>query len=222
MNTPSDQGFLRYPLTRVLGSPGNLRVLRALLSSSAPRGAVPLAEATGLSPPGVRHVLGSLERARVVRVDGSGRSVVYSANADHPLLPALRQLFAAERARWTRLRDAIRKVLDERPAVRAAWYYGSVARGEDEPGSDFDLALFIAGAGVDKVLAGVRRQLRPIEDEFGITCSVVGLSASDVARHVAGGAPTDAWWGSMLRDAKVLKGPHPEQLSAGRDKTVVG
>ncbi|MBI5257537.1 MAG: nucleotidyltransferase domain-containing protein [Burkholderiales bacterium] len=41
--------------------------------------------------------------------------------------------------------ESIRGLLAKRgPAIVAAWLYGSVARGEDSPGSDLDIASWFA------------------------------------------------------------------------------
>lgn len=213
MRKVAAQSHLRYPLNSLLGSPGSLRVLRALVLASGPQGVTQLAGATGLTPQGVRNVVASLVAEGIAIGSGSGRAPVYAANPAHPLHGLLRQLFAAERSRWMQLREGMRRILAQRPAVRAAWQYGSTARSEDVPGSDLDLAILVKGASVDRVLAAVRKDLRSVEDDFGITCSVIGLSAADVARQVRGAAPGD-WWSSMVGDAQVLKGPHPEQLAA--------
>lgn len=211
-NAPS-RSFLRYPLDGLLGRPGSLRVLRALVLATAPQGVSQLAGATGLTPQGVRNILADLAGSGIASASGGGRAQVYSANPSHALHALLRQLFTTERSRWDQLRNGLRHALEQRPEVRAAWYYGSAARGDDGPGSDLDLAILVKGAGAGRTLAAVRKDLRAIEDSFGVHCAVVGLSAADIARHVRGLTP-GTWWSSMLQDARVLKGPHPEQLAA--------
>jgi predicted nucleotidyltransferase len=212
MRALSDQSYLRFPLNSLLGSPGSLRVLRALHLSKAPQGVSALAAATGLTPQGVRNVLTTLVELGAAEAAGVGRAQVYAANPSHPLHDLLRTLFAAERSRWQQLRDALRRVLDKTPAVHAAWLYGSVARGEDRPGSDIDLAIHVKGGSVERVLATVRKELRPMEDAFGVAFSVVGISQGDVARQSTGADPGN-WWAAATEDAQPLKGSHPAQLA---------
>jgi len=211
MRPVSDQSHLRYPLDRLLGSPGSVRILRALLLARVPRGVSALAESTGLTPQGVRNVLETLVELGVAIAAGAGRAQVYSANPSHSAHEPLRQLFSAERSRWQRLRDELRRIVAAKPAVAAAWLYGSAARGDDRPGSDIDLAVLAKGAPVDRVVAAVRRDVRRLEDAFGVTFSVIGLSQRDVARRT-GASDSDGWWTSAIRDAQVLKGPHPGDL----------
>lgn len=208
------QSHARHPLNALLGSAGNLRLLRALCTSPAARSVSQLAEATGLTAQGVRNVLGGLVANGIASVAGAGRSQVYSANRGHPLFALVRPLFEAERSRWNSLREGLRKTLAGRPAVHSAWYYGSTARGVDSPGSDFDVAIVVKGAGVDRTLALVRKDLRSLEEAFGLSFSVIGLSMADVARHAAS-APASPWWQSMTKDAQMLKGDRPEYLAAG-------
>jgi predicted nucleotidyltransferase len=180
-------------------------VLRALAAFATPLGAPQLARDAGLTPQGVRLVLDELVGQGVVSAFGQGRTRLYALDAAHPLVPGLKALFAAERARWERLLARLRELLGAAEDVEAAWLYGSVARGEDGPASDIDLALVARGAPGEAAEA-VRERLRPLEDELRVTFSVVGLSPADVLERAA----QDPWWSEVVRDARVLKGGTPE------------
>jgi len=98
----------------------------------------------------------------------------------------------------------IREVLARRgSAVRAAWLYGSVARGEDTPSSDLDIALLVAGSAVADQ---VREDLMPLEDAQRLRISVTALTP----RELAALPEHDRWWSDVVRDARVLKGSAPE------------
>lgn len=209
MRRSSAQSHLRYPLTRLLGNGGNVRVLRALSEYGAPLSAVQLAREAGLTPQGVRHVLDGLVGQGVVSVLGQGRSRLYAIESAHSLAPVLKALFAEERTRWEGLLKRVREGLSALEQVTAAWLYGSVARGEDDPASDIDLALVVQGE-PGEVAEAVRERLRALEDELRVTFSVVTLSRADVL----GRAEKEPWWRELARDAKVLKGGTPEQVVA--------
>lgn len=209
MRRSSPQSHLRYPLTRLLGNGGNVRVLRALSAYAAPLSAAQLARDAGLTPQGVRLVLDELVGQGAVASLGQGRSRLYSVDPAHPLASVLKALFAAERARWEGLLSRLRDALSAFEQVDAAWLYGSVARGEDGPASDIDLALVVRGAPGEAAEA-VRERLRPLEDELRVAFSVVALSHADVVERAA----NDPWWGALARDAKVLKGGTPESTAA--------
>lgn len=208
MRRPSPQSHLRYPLTRLLGNGGNVRVLRALSTFAAPLSTAQLARDAGLTPQGARLVLDELVGQGAVTALGQGRSRLYAIDPAHPLAPVLQALFAAERARWEGLLARLRDGLNAFEQVDAAWLYGSVARGEDGPASDIDLALVVRGASGEAAEA-VRERLRPLEDELRVAFSVVALSHADVVERA-----NDPWWSELARDAKVLKGGTPEGVAA--------
>lgn len=209
MRRSAPQSHLRYPMTRLLGNGGNVRVLRALSAFAAPLGATQLARESGLTPQGVRRVLEDLVGQGVVSSFGQGRSRLYAADSAHPLASAIGALFAAERARWEGLLARVRETVGAFAEVEAAWLYGSVSRGEDGPASDIDVALVVRGAPGDAA-ESVRERLRPVEDELRVAFSVVALSHADVVARAAG----DAWWRQVAREAKVLKGDAPDSVAA--------
>jgi predicted nucleotidyltransferase len=206
MPVPSQtQSHLRYPLTSILGSAGNVRILRALVGSPAPQSAPQLARAAGLTPQGARRVLDTLVRQQVLNVAGSGRARLYALNPSHPFADALVALFLEERRRWDALLASLREMLVKRgTAVTAAWLYGSVARGEDAPGSDLDIAVLVRS---QAVADQVREDLMQIEDAHQLRISLAALTSKDLAAL----PDDDRWWSDVARDARVLKGPAPDQ-----------
>ena len=208
------QSHHRYPLTRLFGSPGNVPVLRVLadgLASSAPQ----IASAAGLTPQGARLVLDVLAAQRIVVAKGSARTRLFELASLHPFRHPLLHLFKAESAAWEDLVARLREQLKQRAGVRAAWLYGSVARSEDTPASDIDVALLVSSPDVsDKV----REDLMPIEDELKVHLSVTALTAQDLAALQDG----DPWWSDLVRDARVLKGGRPEtELKGARLRLAV-
>lgn len=206
MPVPSQtQSHLRHPLTALLGSAGNVRVLRALATNRAPQSAPQLAAAAGLTPQGTRGVLDVLARQRLVKAHGSGRAQLYELNTAHPLALSLATLFQHELSRWDALMSAIRDVLARHgAAVSAAWLYGSVARGDDSPASDVDIALVVRS---HAVADQVREALMPLEDAQQIRVSLTALTSKELAALPEG----DPWWANVVRDGRVLKGAAPDQ-----------
>ncbi|MCX2862755.1 nucleotidyltransferase domain-containing protein [Paucibacter sp. PLA-PC-4] len=200
------QSYLRYPLTGLLGSAGNVRVLRALVADRALQSAPQLAAMAGLTPQGARGVLDALARQRLAKVHGSGRTQLYELNASHPLSASLTALFQQEQTRWEGLLTSIRELLEHHGvAISAAWLYGSVARGEDSPASDVDVALLVRSAAVAEQ---VREALMPLEDEQQIRISLTALTAKELAAL----PEDDPWWMNVVRDSRVLKGAAPAQV----------
>lgn len=144
-----------------------------------------------------------MTRQRLVRAHGSGRVQLYELNTDHPLATSLAALFRAEYRRWDGLMGSIREVL-ERHDVNAAWLYGSVARGDDVPESDVDIALLVKSqAGVDEV----REALMLLEDAQQIRISLMALTIQELAAL----PEDDPWWANVVREGRVLKGTAPDE-----------
>ena len=199
------QSHLRYPLTSILGSAGSVRVLRALVADRAPQSAPQLAGVAGLTPQGVRLVLDTLARQQLVIIHGSGRTQLYALKPSHPFSGALVALFQEEQRRWDALLEWIREVLARRgPAVSAAWLYGSVARGEDSPASDLDIAILVRS---QAVADQVREDLMPLEDGQQLRISLTALTPKELAAL----PEDDPWWSDVVRDGRVLKGAAPDQ-----------
>lgn len=179
-----------------------MRVLR-VLSDGLTSSATQIATAAGLTPQGTRLVLDALAALGVVTAKGSARTQLFELAAVHPFRQPILQLFEAERAVWEDLVARLRERLKKRAGVQAAWLYGSVARGEDTPTSDIDVALLVSAPDVgDKV----REDLMPIEDELGVRVSVTALTLQDLAAR----QEADKWWSDVVRDSRVLKGMRPE------------
>lgn len=212
MRPPSHpQSHLRHPLSRILGNEASVRLLRVLATRGLPMSVSQLEMECGLTARGIRLALENLIRAQVVSQLGAARSRLYCMDSRHPLMGAIANLFQEEMQYWDNMLNDIREVLKAQQ-ITAAWYYGSVARAEDSPASDFDLAIIVPeDVAVESVTETVRLALQAIEDRHQVRCSVVGLSDADVLRMSKG---PDPFWENMTRDAKVLDGPRPEQYAA--------
>lgn len=210
MQPANIQSHLRFPLTRLLGNGGSVRVLRAMLLYGAPLSASQLAQDTGLTPQGVRLTLSSLAGQQIVTLLGSSRSQLFEINTRHPLAPALKSLFIEERCHWELIMQTLQTIFREFSNVEAAWYYGSVARAEDGPASDLDIAIVVTNGSVDDTVGAVRLALQQLEDSSSVGCSVVGVALDNVPAL----ASENAWWKEVSRDAKVIKGLPPERLAA--------
>lgn len=136
---------------------------------------------------------------------GSGRARLYGLNASHPLAASLAPLFHDEQRRWDSLLGSIREVLARHgAAVSSGWLYGSVARGEDTPASDLDVALVVRSRAVaDRI----REDLMPLEDAQQLHIALTALTPKELAAL----PETDPWWSDVVRDGRVLKGSAPEQ-----------
>ena len=204
MSTITRQSHLRYPLSDLLASSGCVRVLRALLIYGGALSAAQLAKDSGLTPQGIRKVLETLMTQGIVTALGQPRSQVFTVAERHPFTGPLKALFSFERSQWEELQHKLRALLNKNKAVRAAWLYGSVARGEDGPKSDIDITVVMDS---ESTAADLQASLMGLEDQFNVNFSLIALTPEDVA----GQAQDSTWWASVIRDARILKGASPQK-----------
>jgi predicted nucleotidyltransferase len=86
----------------------------------------------------VQRELARLEEAGLVNVSRVGNQKHYQANAAAPVFAELHSLVLKTFGLVDVLRDALAPVAEK---VRAAFVYGSVAKGQDSAGSDIDLMI---------------------------------------------------------------------------------
>jgi DNA-binding transcriptional ArsR family regulator len=92
---------------------------------------------SGLAVSTVRQELQQLTSLGLVekRVDGNRR--LYSANRHHPLYPDIRNIVL----KTSGLAEILRAALQPETSIRLAFVFGSLARGEEQAGSDLDLMV---------------------------------------------------------------------------------
>jgi predicted nucleotidyltransferase len=206
------QSALRYPLTIMLGTDANVRLLREMSLHGGLLSSPLLASRSGLARASVWSALGTLEEIDIVSSEGTGKARLYRLNDRHPLAQPLHALFEQEALRFSSIRAAVSEAITSaRPDAMAAWIYGSVARGEDLPQSDLDIVVVLPPAELETALDDIREALAAFGARLGFNPSVVGLALEDVAR--LSGAK-DPWWQGVQSDAFAVFGPRPDELAA--------
>jgi len=102
-------------------------------------------EVIGLARSGtgaVQRELARLEAAGLVTANRIGKQKHYQANPASPVFPELRVLVLKTSGLADVLREALAPVSDR---IRAAFVYGSIAKGEDTAASDVDLMVVSEG-----------------------------------------------------------------------------
>lgn len=209
--TSHPQSALRHPLTRLLGTEAQVRVLRVVLSSEIPIGVADLARRAALQASGVARVCTRLEYLGAIEAVGRGtRHRQYRRAPRGPLVAQLAALFADERARaegiFERLRRAVR--LATTP-IRAAWIEGPVAAGADQPGDPLVIGMLVEPAVADRARRQLERRLVALEADGDVLVEVRVLTIADLAT-------ADAQRRAELESALPLLGPPPLDLSETR------
>ena len=211
---PAAASATLHPLDYLLGTPALVRVTRVLATHGGGLALADVARRARLALPSTREAVRRLTEAGLVVLVDVGRSSLCTLRGEHPMAAPLAALFAAERAQFDGLLGALRAAaagLAEPPV--ALWLYGSVARREDGPTSDLDLAAVLATPGPERAdrLRGARAAAAPAH---AARLSVITLAVPDIARLAAEGEQGAPFWRELARDAVVLFGDAPADLLA--------
>jgi len=132
---------------------------------------------SGLSIGTVNRELGNLERLDLIESRKDGNRTYYRANESHPLFPDIRNLVL----KTAGLVDVLREAL-KHPAIRLAFVFGSVARGEEKSGSDVDL-MVIGGLGLRELAV----LLSGVPERIGRSVNPHVLSVEEFRKRIAEG-----------------------------------
>lgn len=206
---------LDHPLDDLFQGRSHVRVLRALHELPEGFGASgrEVARRAGVSHPTALGVLASLVEQGVATVRRAAHADAYALNREHALVRLVAPLFEAERG----MRDELLAILAERLAavrlrIRAAYVFGSAARGEMLPDSDIDLAVVCAPADED----GVRTALEPVEEEvrrrFGNALNLI-IGTRDPAVLGGGRGAGASLWRHVLAEGIPVHRPKRDRAA---------
>lgn len=160
-----------------------MRILRYLCRAGGEHTGRAIGRAVQLSHPAVHRALRTLAGRAMVQAVKHGPAIAYSLNEEHWLVrTGIRPLFEAESGLLAAIGEAVRKAAGVR--VRSVILFGSVARGEAEPGSDIDLLCVTASAAaVAEAERNLSEGATALRREFGRRFSVMVLPAVEFARR---------------------------------------
>jgi uncharacterized protein len=118
-----------------------------------------IAREIGTSVGSVQRELETLSEVGLLNRTTIGRQVFYQANSHHPAFADVRSLIAKTSGIFHQLRSALATLASQ---IIFALVYGSIARGDEDAGSDVDL-MIVGNVTLDDVLA----QLTPVENAIG-------------------------------------------------------
>jgi len=204
------RSYLRQPLNFVFAQPSAVRVLRELARHG---GALPIAllvDRTKLTRPSVAGAVRELTASGLVETLGHAHRL-YRFDPEHPLAPALVELFNSEERRFHNILDALRSAATDVGAA-AVWLYGSVARDQDHADSDLDVVFVLNDDKSGLVGEDLREILSHAEASLRFSASVIVLEPAAIRRLIA---TDDPWWRRMSADASAIQGTDPLTLAAG-------
>jgi predicted nucleotidyltransferase len=126
----------------------------------------------------VERELSRLQRSGLVSVERIGNQKHYQANHQSPIFAELQSLVVKTVAMTEPLRKSLEPYSDN---IKAAFVYGSVAKGTDTASSDIDLMVIGDELNYSELYAA----LQNVEDVLGRKVSPVFLSLKDWRRKVS-------------------------------------
>jgi len=205
-------------LEAVLGSTSKIQILRALLPLSGPvsgREAQRLARVR--SDNGSRHALNTLLEMGVLTETRLRGARLYTVNRDHHLIVPLQVLFAAERERFSILRETLQRGFASRgllPRVLSAILFGSAARGDARPESDLDVLFVVDAAEMEDPVEDAAIDLKlEMFPRLGVSLSPITLPLGRFKERYAAGDPLLQ---NIEREGRVLFGALVPELVRAR------
>lgn len=194
---------LREPLDDILGTRGQLRILRALDHAGQPMSVRELARRAGIHLRGAQIAVDRLVGAGILERQGTGDRKLVGLRVEHPLVPALRGLFESERARFERLVDTLKDIAQtSAPTAQAVWIH--------EAGIDLSpslqLGVLARSSDVDRLVDTLRESVGTLGRREDVPIEVRGWTRPDVDALRADQTP---WSEGAVPLWGVL--PHPDQ-----------
>jgi predicted nucleotidyltransferase len=152
-----------------------------------------IAREIGTSVGSVQRELETLSEVGLLNRTTIGRQVFYQANSRHPAFEDVRSLIAKTSGIFHQLRSALAPLASQ---ITFALVYGSIARGDEDAGSDVDL-MIVGSVTLDDVLA----QLAPVENAIGRSINPTVYSLKEFKTKIKDG---NHFLTSVLHGKKIL------------------
>jgi uncharacterized protein len=147
----------------------------------------------GTSVGSVQRELEALTAVGLIGRSTIGRQVFYQANRNHPAYGEVKSLVAKTNGIFYLLSSALAPLAER---ISFAFVYGSIARGDDNTGSDVDL-MIVGDVTLDEIL----QQLTTLERDLGRPVNPTVYSSQEFSAKLQEG---NHFLNSVLRGKKVL------------------
>jgi predicted nucleotidyltransferase len=174
--------LIHHSFDEIFRSWSHVAVIRALLDSRSGDTGNEIARISGMQPRSALKALTKLETMNIVRRQRGGRDHLFTLNREHVLVrDAIIPLFERERDFLSHIAADLTSNL--RKSAKNVTIFGSVARREETPLSDFDLCCIVES---EKEKTVVRERLQEmahgLHSKYGITVSPLLLTMEELQR----------------------------------------
>lgn len=174
----------KFVLDSIFSQKSKIKALRCLVNGGREISIREIAREIGASHPNVSSILMELKSQGAVKSSRVGRSVIYSLNDGHYLVETIiRPVFAAERQAKNRMFALIKDSVGFQ--YESIILFGSIARGEEQPASDVDLAVIVKDKeNADEIEKKINALNPIIAKEFGNVLSPMVFKKSDFIKKI--------------------------------------
>lgn len=193
----------------VLRTWSNVAVLRALLDTATGYTGNEVARVAGMDPRAALKALTRLEQLGLVRRQRGGRDHLFTLNREHYLVRrGILPLFAVERGFLDEIASAVRASINGH--ALSVVLFGSTARGEEQPESDFDVCCIVKDhAQRERAQSHLERSSQRLYNRYGIKLGPIFFTL-DEFRHKR--ARRNALVNQILDHGKLIAGKNPKVL----------
>jgi predicted nucleotidyltransferase len=198
--------FLR-PLDIVFSAPSHVAILRALKNVKEGFSGREVARRAGINHQTCADALVRLESRGVVLRLGAGKTQLFRLNLNSSLVRSvILPMLDAEQKQFSLMRAALGLIMNEKCV--SGVLFGSTARGEETPESDFDIALIVEKKN-QHLPEVVRALIQEGNEKWGIRVSPIILTCSEFIKRAAREDPLVM---DILNEGIVLYGKTPQAL----------
>lgn len=182
MRTPAaPQDPLQTPLNAILGTEGNVRILRSLSATDIPHSVREIARQVQLTVAAVARACERLEDLGVVEQVGRSRSALYRLSSRWGLAHAIRTLFNLERARASEVTERVRQLLiepDDR--ILSAWVEPPIGDARTPADPSIAVGALVASPDVDSVREKLWARLIDVQRDYDVTVTLRVQTKADL------------------------------------------
>ena len=179
---------LRYPLDRLFSRASHMAILRVLQDNREGMSGRAIAREAGINHQACALALRHLEGLGLLQRQGQGRTQLLRLNFDNYLVKELiLPLLKKERDFQDHMRQDIAKAF--RDKTLAITVFGSVARGQDIPGSDIDVLIVSEGSDKNQVLEKATGYSAEFKRKYGLRLSPIVMTPREARKRVKSSEP---------------------------------
>lgn len=177
---------IHYKLDEILRQGSKIKVFRFLFTQKDEHTGRNIAKSIGMSPSSTHNILQDMRKEGLISVRSQGNAILYKLKEDNYIVKELLgPLFKKEKHIYSHVVSFIkRRLCRAKRGIVTIAVFGSVARKEEEPGSDMDLLILLKnrdrkteiGVLLDKLYVDMVKN-------FGVAISPYVLTISEIRQR---------------------------------------